>query len=332
MTVGKAKKVKQEKWRPKAPSGARLKLGALTVVVTAGIVGALLLVGVESSKAPVVEAEQRVSERARALAADAASSFGSVDQRLQRLVRLLEGKERPAGGRPLDAGAMIRAAADVLPQVRNLLFIDGNGRVVAGVSPLGKGPRELRESSFHAAHRDRNSGLHVGRPEAGSSGQWTIAVSRRVTRTRGDFGGVVVAFIDPLRLRPSLDETVEREHLESALVTPAGQIVVSSSSFGGVGTETIGQAVQIGTLVASPNAGSGEPTRLLADGPEQLAAAVAVEGWPLVAVANVDHAGVIAQSEGAYRSMVAAAVAVVVAAGLIILALLIVSPPRSARA
>ena len=118
----------------------------------------------------------------------------------------------------------------------------------------------------------------------------------------------------------------------AALVTPAGQIVVSSSSFGGVGTETIGQAVQIGTLVASPNAGSGEPTRLLADGPEQLAAAVAVEGWPLVAVANVDHAGVIAQSEGAYRSMVAAAVAVVVAAGLIILALLIVSPPRSARA
>ena len=302
----------------------RLALGAATMTIATVVAGALLLIGVQSSKAPLADAEQRVAQRASSLAAAAASSFAAVDTRLQRLVRLLEGKEKPAGGRVLDAGTMIASTAEGLPQVRNLLFIDGNGSVVAGMKPLGKGPGELRQLRFYSAHQGRVLGLFVGNPELLAPGEWRIAVSRRVTRSGGDFGGVVVAFIDPQQLRPSFYQTADSEELESALITPAGEIVFSSLTFAGA---AIDQA-PINSLIEGVSDAGVVNARLRPEGDDFVTASVPVEGWPLVAIANVDQAKLLADSEGVFRNMLTAAIAVLAAAGLITVALLIVTPQR----
>ncbi len=134
--------------------------------------------------------------------------------------------------------------------------------------------------------------------------------------------------IDPLYMRPSFDEMAAREQLESALVTPAGRIVVSSSSFGGADQAPGGQAAGIEPLVEATDSAGAVTTQLLPSGGEQVAAAVPVDGWPLVAVANVDHAEVVAQSKGVFRGMLGAALAVIVAAVLIVVARLSVRHAR----
>ena len=88
-----------------------------------------------------------------------------------------------------------------LPFVRALWVLDASGKMVHDSEHVS-GSYNLAERAYFRVHRDNPSaGLYIDRPIMSRLGIPTIAVSRRITRADGSFGGVAVAALEPVALR-----------------------------------------------------------------------------------------------------------------------------------
>ncbi len=133
-----------------------------------------------------------------------------VDLALQSILNGL----RVAEAEGLDPYRRHRLLFDNLPQVRgvgNLVVLDREGNMVTDTNSVMPRGMAFDDRDYFQVHKgSSNSGLYVSQPfYSRLTNLWSIAVSRRVTREDGSFGGVVagtlrVAYLESLFQRLDL--------------------------------------------------------------------------------------------------------------------------------
>jgi PAS domain S-box-containing protein len=133
----------------------------------------------------------------RLLAEQTARTFQAVDLTLAGVVDALAlmpevGEHDPA------VENMLRERLKALPPARALLVVGPDGFITQHTTP-NISPTNVADREYFVAHAaDASPAMRIGEPLLGRiGGTWMVALSRRITRADGSFGGVVVAAIDP---------------------------------------------------------------------------------------------------------------------------------------
>ncbi|MFC4159321.1 PAS domain S-box protein [Chitinimonas lacunae] len=114
-----------------------------------------------------------------------------------------------------------------VPQVRELLLADRNGRVI-GHSLTATPQNSIGDRPFFQIHvADRSADMRVGEPVRGrTDGKWGVALSRRVETPDGQFNGVLVAVFDPIYLL-DLYRSIELGHGSAVSLMRADGILLT---------------------------------------------------------------------------------------------------------
>ncbi|MDR8730992.1 sensor domain-containing diguanylate cyclase [Burkholderia pseudomultivorans] len=110
----------------------------------------------------------------------------------------------------------------------SIFVMDPHGNIVvdSGASPARHG--NYADRDYFTAHRDRRvQGLYISRPYASRlrGGALTIALSRRIDRPDGTFGGIVVGTLSIDYFRALLDGLAVGPHGTAAIVEENGTLV-----------------------------------------------------------------------------------------------------------
>lgn len=138
-----------------------------------------------------------VTNMARALAQHADDTFKEADTVLVGLQeRISVDGIGPAALERLHRLLMLRVKE--LPQLDGIFFYDQNGRWLVNSQPVLDRSQNNADRDYFIYHRDHaDAGPYVGVPiRSRSSGKWIATITRRITRTDGSFGGVVLATIE----------------------------------------------------------------------------------------------------------------------------------------
>lgn len=160
---------------------------------------ALLWAGGFHIRARIVGQEQDMAERLAAVRASAVASYTA--QHLQQARALLSAvRQFHAVARSFeDTERFIDSLGFDRSVIDNLYLIDDQGRVVISHNPVAAG-HNVADRDYFQFHRDpANRGAsHVSKVEAGRvTGQYMFRVSMRLNQADGQFGGVVLATINP---------------------------------------------------------------------------------------------------------------------------------------
>jgi len=95
--------------------------------------------------------------------------------------------------------AQMRSAAEQMEHVRALFILDENGVMVHDSDTFPAKRIDFSDREYFTAHRDNPArGLYIGPPiQSRTTGAYFIALSLRVEKPGGGFGGVVVAALEP---------------------------------------------------------------------------------------------------------------------------------------
>jgi signal transduction histidine kinase len=226
-------------------------------------------------------------------AEQAGRALESTGLALRELARLIETDW--IYGRPPQPSLEGRIAqfAEERGKLHGVLVIDAEGWLVADTRNPTRGER-LRlgdRGYFLAQRRGAASGLYVGPPGAdGPAGEPSFALSRALAAPRAEFGGVVVALVDPGYFRRFYDRQRHFGEVEVALVDVSGQVLSASSGFPG-GPAAVGSYVSEEAM-ALAYVDTGRPRRLPVDaaGATGIVAAAPVPDFGLFALAAIPRA------------------------------------------
>ena len=163
----------------------------LVLVIVTGTASALWLY----RNAALAAGERHLRNIAVALAEQLRQGVLTVDIAVRATIDEYRkhGTDGAAAARALHDDMRERVAA--LPQLRSLLVIGPDGRLIAHSGALPTPAVGFADRDHFAAHRDgRTTGLFLGAPVMGRVIQeWTYTMSRRMNDADGGFGGVVTA-------------------------------------------------------------------------------------------------------------------------------------------
>lgn len=88
-----------------------------------------------------------------------------------------------------------------LPYLRGLIVVGPDGFLAHDTGYPGTPQVNVADRPYFRVHQDKaGQGLYIGPPlRSRADGSWVISISRRIDRTDGSFGGVVVAVVDPFQ-------------------------------------------------------------------------------------------------------------------------------------
>ena len=176
------------RWIGTAITAAALLLIGMLWIATAYVVG--------TDRAEHIDAAYGANANlARAFEEHTARTLFSVDQVVLFIKYLAE---RP--GPKVDMEVLVRNGFNLRGSslIENVGVIDEHGDTVWASKPFI--PFNAAEQEHFKVHIEKDSHqLYVGKPVIGGiTGTWSIAMTRRITRPDGTFGGVVYASVDPL--------------------------------------------------------------------------------------------------------------------------------------
>ncbi len=149
---------------------------------------------IEDDRLRVITAVERdLVNLGRANQEHAERTFDSADQ----VLRLVQTQYKGHKGRVTMAALDEQGAFDKRI-IRDVGIVDGAGVLRQSSKRLAE-PIDVSSQDYFKVHRDSGADtLFIARPaRAQSSGQWSIALSRRVSGQGGEFDGVVVVALDP---------------------------------------------------------------------------------------------------------------------------------------
>jgi len=198
----------------------------------------------------------------------------------------------PRNDRELPRHLRDRIAA--VGQIRNLVVLDANGKVCAGARGTPLKGASLADRAYFTAHRDKMaSGLYVSGPTRDEdSGEWTIALSRRIEGPHGDFLGVAAVFLDIEYFRRFYAAIDLGPGSEISLLMRDGSLIVRHpGSISDAGRSFADQPVFANLLGDTQTAVALLPSPV--DGREKIYAAQAVAVFPVAVGASVQKAAVL---------------------------------------
>ncbi|RQS60954.1 GGDEF domain-containing protein [Burkholderia sp. Bp8963] len=110
----------------------------------------------------------------------------------------------------------------------SIFVMDANGNIVIDSRAMPARRGNFADRDYFTAHRDgRAQGLFISRPYASRlrGGALTIALSRRITRPDGSFGGIVVGTLSIDYFRALLDGIAVGQHGTAAIIEDNGALV-----------------------------------------------------------------------------------------------------------
>lgn len=138
---------------------------------------------------------------ARVLQGQTQASFDAVDLALQTSARAIALLPPQHPERDSAVSGLLDGAISKLPFIRALWVTDANGDMIHDTQRL-PGKYSLADREYFQIQRDEDAmGLYIDRPILSKHGLPFIALSRRIDRPDGSFGGVIVAALEPEYLR-----------------------------------------------------------------------------------------------------------------------------------
>jgi len=187
----------------------------------------------------------------------------------------------------------LRDRIGAIAQIRDLIVLDANGRMSAGTHRATLTTSHA-DAAYFAVHRDNSTvGLYVSEPTRHSdSGEWTVALSRRIDGPGGNFLGVAAAFLDLEYFTRFYSAIDLGPGSEISLLMRDGSLIVQHP---GSITDT-GRSFAEKTVFARLVKGTQTPVVLMpspSDGREKIYAAQTVADFPLAVGASVQKAAVL---------------------------------------
>ena len=212
------------------PPGGERRLAALVIagslLCTLAIL-ANLAFQVFQARADIEQRNAASATRlARVLQGQTNASLDAVDLALQTSGQALALLPAGAPGRQQAIDQLLAGSIGKLPFIRAIWVADAGGNVVHDTEQL-PGRSNLAEREYFQIHRDDgNIGLYIDRPVLSSVGVPFIALSRRLNRADGSFGGVIVAALEPDYLRRFYQSIRTGEDGMVALVRADGTLML----------------------------------------------------------------------------------------------------------
>jgi hypothetical protein len=175
------------------------------------------------------------------------STVASYDRSLLAIARAIAA---PGGDAPGVRQTLLDALISA-PDLGPIAVTDADGRVVAATRAAGAMETSVAARDSFLQQRDSaNGGLAIGRPfRGGSTGihgseAWSIALSRRLTRPDGSFGGIVMGTL-PLRDFNALTDMMDVGRQGAVTLLRQDAILIARSPFN---PDLIGQDVRVSRL------------------------------------------------------------------------------------
>jgi PAS domain-containing protein len=181
-----------------------------SIVLLCGLFAALFTILMAVA---IMQARQRYLDQSMGAVEGLAGTYKAYTEKavneIDFSLQLVQGYARQLGtvGRPLmqAVGPALELRRHHTPYISNLMIADARGTVVSATVDAAAtvGTKRASEREFFQVHRERaDGGFHVG-PIISSqvrAGELRFTLSRRLENARGEFLGVVVAFVDARKL------------------------------------------------------------------------------------------------------------------------------------
>ncbi len=169
------------------------------LLLVLGILGLLAFETWRSHLAAQEEAERNVVNLVKLLSEQTARTIQSIDLSLQSVAAEAAGTPNLTDNDPR-FGAEMRKRLSSLPFVRALFVVGADGLVSQDTNYAATPRTNVADRAYFAVQRDDiSAGLYIDAPlRSRTSGDWIIALSRRIDALDGHFAGVAVALVDPM--------------------------------------------------------------------------------------------------------------------------------------
>ncbi|MFC7421588.1 PAS domain S-box protein [Iodobacter arcticus] len=176
--------------------GGLILLYAILAIVTAL---ALILMSVYDYQATIKEAERSSLSLARSLDEHAARTFVSVEQSMQNIVENLNQFGGVDQANELQTHQVLQDKVKLAPQVRGIITIDSKGLIQSHGLEYPTRRVNLADRSYFQYHRQfQDSRPLIGNPLLSrTDGKWLIPVTQRIKKNKDEFGGVILAGVEP---------------------------------------------------------------------------------------------------------------------------------------
>ena len=194
--------------------------------------------------------------------------------------------------------AMLKRRMRQLPETRNLVVTDRQGRVIGTniESTLGFDVSQ-REYFTHLRDADTGHGMHplfITRPFKSASGVPNVSIVRSLHDPSGRFNGVVLASIDLAKFREILNSVESTLNEESFVIHDGGDIVYAVPNTELLARKSLGGGIAYTQHIASGKATTRHRNISKITGREMVSVFHKVPGTPLIVAAVRPYADVVA--------------------------------------
>lgn len=175
----------------------RVLIVAFSVLIAAAIVVNLVFALVQGRKHVLTEKSSTAHKLVRVLEEQTASSIDAVELALQASTKSVQLLPPQSLDRQAQVQTILEGNLRNLPFVRAVWILDPEGNMIHDSEQL-PGRYNLSDRQYFRMHSDNPAaGLYIDMPILSKHGVWFIAISRRMNRPDGSFGGVIVAAFEP---------------------------------------------------------------------------------------------------------------------------------------
>jgi PAS domain S-box-containing protein len=168
---------------------------ALAVVTTL----ALILISINDYQETIKEAERSSLSLARSLDEHATRTFVSVEQSMQNIVENLNQFGGVDQADELQTHQVLQSKVALTPQVRGIITIDSKGLLQSHGLEYPTRRINLADRSYFQYHKQfQDPRPMIGNPVLSrTDGKWLIPVTQRIKKNGNEFGGVILAGVEP---------------------------------------------------------------------------------------------------------------------------------------
>ena len=167
----------------------------LAALVAGGLILLCGLVILDGKKEADRQADQATANIADTVAHDTARTFEMLDLSLQGAIHVLADPETTLLTGRARQLALFDYSTNAI-HVNAVLVVDETGKIVDDSNSLLVPPKDnLSEKEYFRVHKDNpDAGLYISHPFRShfQDGEWNIAISRRISKPDGSFGGIVI--------------------------------------------------------------------------------------------------------------------------------------------
>jgi diguanylate cyclase (GGDEF)-like protein/PAS domain S-box-containing protein len=171
-------------------------IGLLGGLAAAGLVVLCGLILWDGRRDAEAQADRAAKNMVSAVEQDIARTIGNFDLSLQGVIQGLDEPEvTPLTGKARAMALFDNAAT--APYLNAIFILDEDGKVAEGSRTFASTITDFSDRDYFAVHRDNpDTGLYLSPPlRSRVNGGWIMAISRRISKPDGSFGGVVMGTI-----------------------------------------------------------------------------------------------------------------------------------------